>query len=99
MLNIPCQIAAASVDDGLLTLEFTPWLNTRTRMRIPVAISDKAKNADGQRLLARICRAVGLATLADERQLVGKTLTLKLAQPKAASGIHSAPVVVEVVTC
>jgi hypothetical protein len=99
MLTIPCQITATSIDDGLLTLEFTPWLNTSTRVRIPVAIADKAKNADGQRLLARICRAVGFTTLADERQLVGKTLTLKLAQPKVAAGIHSAPVVVEVVTC
>jgi hypothetical protein len=99
MLTIPCQITATSIDDGILTLEFTPWLNATTNLRIPVATPDIPANADGQRLLSRICRALGIFMLKDEQQFVGCVLKLRISQPKVAAGIQSAPVVVEVVTC
>jgi hypothetical protein len=98
-MNIPCQIKAASVDNGMLTLEFTPWQGTTTSVRIPVAAPDTDARMAGQKLLSGICRKLGIVRLADTRELVGRTLTLKLAQPKVAAGIHGAPVVVEVVTC
>jgi hypothetical protein len=98
-MNIPCEIKAASIDKGMLTLEFTPWQGTTTSVRIPVATPDPATRMAGQKLLSGICRKLGIVRLADSAVLVGRTLTLKLAQPKVAAGIHSAPVVVEVETC